>query len=88
MNECQTKDHDCDKNAVCINHVGSFECRCNKGFSKLDDEGPCVDDSYLEDDEGEIMMHDFPTRLFYHMYLSPPPFGRLPVFTVAKIYFS
>ena len=57
MNECQTKDHGCGKNAVCINLAGSHECRCRTGFGKLKHEGPCVENSYLEDEDGETM-HD------------------------------
>lgn len=54
VNECQTKDHACDKNAICINHRGSYECRCRKGFSQLEDEGACVENSHLKDDYGEM----------------------------------
>ena len=32
--ECQDPStNDCDKNAICENNVGSFECSCKKGFT-------------------------------------------------------
>ena len=55
MNECQTKEDACDKNAICINHDGSYECRCRKGFSQAEDEGSCVENNHLQDGKGEIM---------------------------------
>ena len=33
INECDTiANTTCDKNAMCNNTVGSFECRCGSGF--------------------------------------------------------
>ena len=79
MNECQAKDHGCDKNAVCINLAGSHECRCRTGFGKLKHEGPCVENSYLEDEDGETMMQHFANATFYHLYLVLSPPGKVIV---------
>ena len=31
LNECETGDHECDKDAKCTNTVGSFTCECEQG---------------------------------------------------------
>ena len=73
MNECKAKRHTCHKNAFCINHPGSYKCHCRKGFSQLKGKGPCVKNSRLQDENGEIMMRHGATRSFYQMYLSSLP---------------
>lgn len=32
VNECLTGQHQCDKNADCINTQGSYECHCKEGY--------------------------------------------------------
>ncbi|CAG9539309.1 unnamed protein product [Cercopithifilaria johnstoni] len=32
MNECERGEHKCDRNALCINLDGTFECRCADGY--------------------------------------------------------
>ena len=32
IDECMEDTDDCDKNAMCENNPGSFECICNEGF--------------------------------------------------------
>lgn len=32
MNECERGEHKCDRNAICINLDGTFECRCADGY--------------------------------------------------------
>lgn len=32
INECQTDRHGCHANADCINTLGSYHCRCKKGY--------------------------------------------------------
>ena len=33
INECTTKSHSCDVNAVCQNTKGSYKCVCRAGYS-------------------------------------------------------
>ncbi|CAD5110882.1 DgyrCDS247 [Dimorphilus gyrociliatus] len=32
MDECSLSLHDCQENATCFNTLGSYECKCNRGF--------------------------------------------------------
>uniref|UniRef100_A0A915PNJ4 Uncharacterized protein n=1 Tax=Setaria digitata TaxID=48799 RepID=A0A915PNJ4_9BILA len=32
VNECERGEHKCDRNAICINLAGTFECRCTDGY--------------------------------------------------------
>ena len=34
VNECATKSHGCDVNAVCHNTKGSYKCACKTGYIK------------------------------------------------------
>ena len=33
INECLTGSHDCSNNAECVNLDGTFQCKCNAGFT-------------------------------------------------------
>ena len=33
IDECRTNNFDCDKNATCENNAGSYDCKCNAGYS-------------------------------------------------------
>ena len=33
INECDENKDDCDSNALCTNNIGSFTCKCNKGYT-------------------------------------------------------
>ena len=32
VNECTNGTHNCDDDATCQNHIGSFNCSCNSGY--------------------------------------------------------
>lgn len=32
LNECERGEHKCDRNAICINLEGTFECQCAEGY--------------------------------------------------------
>ena len=55
VNECKTRGNACHQNAICINHDGSYECRCKEGF-QLKDKTLCVKYSQLNDDNGKIFI--------------------------------
>uniref|UniRef100_A0A4W5MP69 EGF-like domain-containing protein n=1 Tax=Hucho hucho TaxID=62062 RepID=A0A4W5MP69_9TELE len=58
VNECVTQLVLCDINAECVNHFGSYECRCHSGFedmSRLGSGGTiCVDTKAADMDSGMI----------------------------------
>ena len=35
VNECELQTHNCHKNADCINTIGSYTCKCRKGFTDV-----------------------------------------------------
>ena len=41
VNECRTKTHRCDKNAICGNTVGSYVCDCKEGGNWYGDGFDC-----------------------------------------------
>ena len=40
IDECETMTHNCDQ--VCSNTLGSFECKCNDGYSLDPDSSTCT----------------------------------------------
>lgn len=53
IDECNSGDNLCQRNANCINIPGSYRCECSPGF-KLSPSGACVGESSPSDrpDEG------------------------------------
>ena len=43
LDECATKQHDCDENAKCINTKPGYKCLCKPGYKKYDNERNCKD---------------------------------------------
>ena len=41
INECATRQHDCDKNAKCVNTPTGYECKCRRGFEEYDNGRKC-----------------------------------------------
>lgn len=41
FDECDNEDHNCDRNAVCNNTVGSYTCTCNDGYEGEGYNGSC-----------------------------------------------
>ena len=41
IDECATASHNCDKNAVCSNTLGSYQCSCNEGYNGNGMHGQC-----------------------------------------------
>ena len=42
LDECKTNIHTCDKNAICINQVGGYKCRCRDGYDHLNNGRLCL----------------------------------------------
>ena len=42
VNECTTKIHDCDLNAICTDTETSFTCDCNEGYLGSGKNGDCL----------------------------------------------
>lgn len=38
IDECESGEHRCPKNAVCINEDGGYKCACNPGYRKAKNE--------------------------------------------------
>jgi len=44
LDECQFPDrYTCPEHSHCVNHEGGYECECDGGFEKADDDYSCVD---------------------------------------------
>ena len=41
IDECSTNEHDCDKNAKCINTEPGYKCQCDSGFKEYNDGRKC-----------------------------------------------
>lgn len=69
IDECQLGIHECDPNSVCVDTIGSYNCSCNYGYSKLFGitcsmfnnywnwtflQGVIVNNSYLDCSDGDV----------------------------------
>ena len=46
FNECEGMNNNCDTNAVCMNSLGTFSCRCNSGFRGDGTSGNCHGETF------------------------------------------
>ena len=42
VDECEEKEYTCTFNSTCINTIGSYECECDSGYNKTDNQ-ECLD---------------------------------------------
>jgi hypothetical protein len=48
--ECASGQDDCHRDAVCVNNIGSYSCKCKPGFLEFKDGRLC-----LKEEEGESL---------------------------------
>ena len=42
VDECASKEHNCDQNALCINLAGRYKCVCKEGFEQFKEGRYCI----------------------------------------------
>jgi hypothetical protein len=63
--ECASGQDDCHRDAVCVNNIGSYSCKCKPGFLEFKDGRLC-----LKEEEGEFSVQASFPRFLSHFLLS------------------